>query len=149
MNWQVNDNKVLRDFAPKVEKEEVFHTSGYATAQSGTTIGSGASGIDLAKRQAIESQRKFIRGYNNSRIMSGLYGVRRAITTTPRTAGGTGAVSGTTGVASGTAGETASIARTTGLRGMVSSDARTTGIRGSSPVPPSGLRPQAPLRRVR
>lgn len=41
-------------------------------------MGAGGVRMDAAKRAAIEAQRKFVRGYQNARIMQSVYGVERA-----------------------------------------------------------------------
>ena len=77
--------KIAIDYAMKhVDKGEVFHSSGYAQAQSGGNMGT-AAGADasFAARQALEQQRKYIQGYRNSRIMNSFYGVQRAKNYTP------------------------------------------------------------------
>ena len=77
--------KIAIDYVMKhVDKGEVFHSSGYARAQSGGNMGA-VAGADasFAARQALEQQRKYIRGYRNSRIMNSFYGVQRAKNYTP------------------------------------------------------------------
>lgn len=49
--------------------KDIVHTSGYAKAQSGGNIG--AAGATLfSERQKIEQNRKFVRGYKNSKVIS-------------------------------------------------------------------------------
>src|SRR5574344_1211239 len=94
-SFNMNDNKILVNIANKnLSKEEVFHTSGAAKVQSGSDIGSGAHGISIEKRRAIEEQRKYTRNYQNSRIMSSTYALRKAQTYIPRTEGGRDALYG-------------------------------------------------------
>ena len=87
-------NRVMKE----QNKAEVFHTSGYAQAQSGAGMGAvGASKVDLAKREAFDQQRKLIQGYRNSKIMQGVRGMQRAQKFVPRTEGGVGALGSDSG----------------------------------------------------
>ncbi|MBQ6355207.1 hypothetical protein IJJ18_02195 [Candidatus Saccharibacteria bacterium] len=66
------------------DKSKVFHTSGYAASQNGANFGA-ASTESFAERRSVDENRKFVRGYNNSRILSSAYGVERARKYVPRT----------------------------------------------------------------
>lgn len=92
----MSTDKIIMKYATKNDKkEEVFHSSGYAQAQSGDSVGSGGiSGIDVAKREAFEQQRKMIKGYHNSKIMQGVKGLQHAKKFVPRTEGGVGGLGG-------------------------------------------------------
>ena len=75
----------------KDEKEDIFHSSAYAKAQSGASMGS-ASQQSFAERQRIEENRQVIRGYGASRVAnSAISGGPRAKTFTPPVGGGLGA----------------------------------------------------------
>ena len=52
----------------KTQTEDVLHSSAYAGAQNGESFGA-ASAESFRQRQSIEEQRKFVRGYRNSRII--------------------------------------------------------------------------------
>lgn len=54
----------------KDEKQDVFHSSGYAKVQSGNTIGA-ASTESYQVRVNVNQNRTRIRGYNDSRIVTG------------------------------------------------------------------------------
>lgn len=64
------------------DRQDFMHSSGYAKTQNGGSFGA-ASTESFAVRQSIEEQRKFIKGYRNSRIMNDFYGVQRAKTVRP------------------------------------------------------------------
>lgn len=75
----------------KDEKEDIFHSSAYAKAQSGASMGS-ASQQSFAERRRIEENRQVIRGYGASRVAnSAISGGPRAKTFTPPVGGGSGA----------------------------------------------------------
>ena len=73
------------------DKSKVFHSSGYARSQSGTSFGA-ASTESFAERRTVDENRKFVQRYNNARITNGAYGVERACRQIPRT-GTTGSTS--------------------------------------------------------
>ena len=83
--YMADKAKLTRRMMGKQNKREIFHTSGYAQAQSGENFG--AAGTEsFGARQSIEDRRKFVRGYNNARLVQGAYGgVEKARTYTPRT----------------------------------------------------------------
>ena len=128
-------DKILIKYAMRNDKKaEMFHTSGYAQVQSGAGLGSGAGGIDVAKREAFDQQRKMVKGYNNSKLMQGVRGVEHARKFVPRTEGGVGAIAGD-GVA--TSAESARIGRgDEAIRGgqvAVGGERSATGLRGGTP----------------
>ncbi|MDO4759263.1 MAG: hypothetical protein Q4A30_00550 [Candidatus Saccharibacteria bacterium] len=89
----MDKNRLARKFTMKDEtREEIFHSSGYARAQSGGAMGAAGDGMTLELRKQIDERRKYIKKYNNARIMQGAYGVERAKTYVPRTRGGWGNV---------------------------------------------------------
>jgi len=66
----------------KTQTADVLHTSAHAQAQNSESFGA-ASTESFAQRRTVEEQRKFVRGYNNSRIIGGAANVPRAKTFTP------------------------------------------------------------------
>lgn len=69
-------------YVMKDKKEDVFHSSAYAKAQNGASIGA-ASSESYAVRVKINSNRKMVGNYGSSRIASG------AINRAPKAAAGT------------------------------------------------------------
>lgn len=67
------------------DKAEIFHTSAYAQAQANEAIGAAAGTESFQVRQELENQRKFVRGYKDSKLMQGTFTARgeRAKTWTP------------------------------------------------------------------
>ena len=73
-----SSNKILRDYVMKDDKKsEIFHSSGYAEAQSGEKIGTASSGLSMAKRKALEEKRQFVQKYNNSGMLSESFSNRK------------------------------------------------------------------------
>lgn len=142
---QIMDNRLMRKFTIKEDKrEEFFHSSGYAQVQNGSGIGSGGVDMSLEARKALEEQRKYIKGYNNSKILQGAYGVQRAKTFVPRTGGGVGGLGEDRGGSGGMdrgAGKGVSAAGSGGFGGT------TRGSNGSlrGPVAP----PSTPVRAIK
>ena len=60
-------------------KADILHSSGYARVQNGQGLGA-AGADDFATRKTLDSQRKYIQKYKNSRIMNSYYGPQRART---------------------------------------------------------------------
>lgn len=56
-----------------------MHSSGYARTQSGGNLGA-AGAEDFATRKTLETQRKYVQKYKNSRLMNSYYGPQRART---------------------------------------------------------------------
>ena len=54
----------------KDKKEDIFHSSGYAKAQSGSSIGA-ASSESYQVRVNLSQRRRTVQGYNRSEIMAG------------------------------------------------------------------------------
>ena len=65
----------------KIKTKDALHSSGYAAVQNGANFGA-SSNLSFAERQKIEEERKFVRGYRNSRIASGVNGMPRPTTYT-------------------------------------------------------------------
>lgn len=71
-------SKLVAEYGMKHDRREnMMHSSGFATAQSGVNLGA-AAGETFAERQALDEKRKFVRRYSNSRIMNEFYGPERA-----------------------------------------------------------------------
>ena len=71
----VND-KILRDYVMKNDdKSEIFHTSGYAQAQSGANLGAAGGGdtASFAKRQALDAERQLVKNYRDTSLMQGAH----------------------------------------------------------------------------
>ena len=66
----------------KTQTADVAHTSAHAQAQNAGGFGA-VSAESFAVRRSVEEQRKFVRGYKNSRIIAGATTVARAKTYTP------------------------------------------------------------------
>ena len=66
------------------DKSEVFHSSGYARAQSGQNFGAAGSD-DFHSRQSVDNARKFVRSYNNARIINDAHAFDRVRSYIPRT----------------------------------------------------------------
>lgn len=63
------DNRFLK-YISKVDKGEVFHSSAYARAQNAGAIGA-ASTESFGRRMEINENRKKIKGYSDSKVVSG------------------------------------------------------------------------------
>lgn len=76
-----NKNPLLK-YMMKTQTPEVLHSSGYAKAQNKDSFGA-ASTETFTERQRIEEQRKFVRGYRNSRLATSATSGYRAKAYTP------------------------------------------------------------------
>ena len=70
-------------------KADIMHSSGYAKVQNGQGLGV-TSADDFATRKTLDSQRKYVQKYKNSRIMRNYYGAQRARTVEAQVERGTG-----------------------------------------------------------
>lgn len=78
----IQKNPFLK-YVMKDSKEDVFHSSAYAKAQNGATMGA-ASAETYQMRKSLEQNRQVVRGYQDSNIMKGVGGNGpRAKTYTP------------------------------------------------------------------
>ena len=79
----------------KDKKEDIFHSTAYAKAQSGAAMGA-VSAQGFAERQKMEQNRQVIQGYGASRIANSSIGSgpRAKTFTPPAPAGGTPAGAG-------------------------------------------------------
>jgi hypothetical protein len=62
--------RLILERVMKTQKDDVLHTSAHAQAQNAGNFGA-ASTETFGQRRSIDEQRKFVRGYYNSRIMNG------------------------------------------------------------------------------
>lgn len=60
-------NNPFLKYVMKEKKENIFHSSGYGKAQSGSTIGT-ASSESFAKRMEIDKNRQNIKKYSDSMV---------------------------------------------------------------------------------
>ena len=72
--------KIISNHLVKSDKKADFlHSSGYAKVQNSQGFGA-VSADDFATRKTLDSQRKYVQKYKNSRIMRSCYGAQRART---------------------------------------------------------------------
>ena len=64
-------SQILKKFVFKDNKEDYFHSSGYAKSQAGTNMGA-SSTESFEKRQKIDLKRKLVRRYDDSRVVNDL-----------------------------------------------------------------------------
>lgn len=68
-NFAMNDQSLARSFSVRDEdRDDFFHSSGYAGAQNEGRIGAASRGMTVEKRQELSENRKFIRGYENASL---------------------------------------------------------------------------------
>lgn len=73
-----SNDKILRDYVMKNDKKsEIFHSSGYAEAQNGSSIGTASTGLSMAERKALEKKRQFVAKYNTSEMLSETFSNRK------------------------------------------------------------------------
>lgn len=66
---RASSDKLLVKYAMKDDKkEEIFHSSGYARSQSGDNLGAAAGGETFSTRHSINDDRKYIKGYGDSKL---------------------------------------------------------------------------------
>ncbi|MBR0467841.1 hypothetical protein IJJ53_02970 [Candidatus Saccharibacteria bacterium] len=59
-------------YVAKEKKEDIFHSSEYGKAQSAGVVGT-ASTESFNERMKVEKNRQIVRGYNDSRVVTGAY----------------------------------------------------------------------------
>ena len=99
------------------DKSKIFHSSGYARSQNRGSFGV-TSGESFAERRTIDENRKFVRGYNNARVINDARAFDRVREYIPRTvaaqsgasAAGTAGATGATGASSHLAGAASHLA---------------------------------------
>ena len=68
-NFAMNDQSLARSFSVRDEdRDDFFHSSGYAGAQNEGRIGAASRGMTVEERQELSENRKFIRGYENASL---------------------------------------------------------------------------------
>lgn len=68
-NFAMNDQSLARAFSVRDEdRDDFFHSSGYAGAQNEGRIGAASRGMTVEERQELSENRKFIRGYENASL---------------------------------------------------------------------------------
>lgn len=80
----VDKRKLFSRVRGEKRAEDVLHSSGFARVQNGDNIGT-ASGESFDERRAIDEHRRFVKGYQNARLVRGAYTAERARTYVPRT----------------------------------------------------------------
>lgn len=68
-NFAMNDQSLARSFSVRDEdRDDFFHSSGYAGAQNEGRIGAASRGMTVEERQELSENRRFIRGYENASL---------------------------------------------------------------------------------
>lgn len=68
-NFAMNDQSLARSFSVRDEdRDDFFHSSGYAGAQNEGRIGEASRGMTVEERQELSENRKFVRGYENASL---------------------------------------------------------------------------------
>lgn len=115
-NFAMNDQSLARSFSVRDEdRDDFFHSSGYAGAQNEGRIGAASRGMTVEERQELSENRKFVRGYENASLAAQVASAReRNISMFER---GRGAENGGNGFSAGSNG-TGSISDTGSPRDM-------------------------------
>lgn len=70
-DFALNDQELARSFSLRDDnREEFFHSSGYAEGQNSSKIGTASFGKTVAERQNLNENRRFVRGYENASLSS-------------------------------------------------------------------------------
>lgn len=70
-DFALNDQELARSFSLRDNnRDEFFHSSGYADAQNSGKIGAASLGKTVAERQDLNESRRFVRGYENAGLNS-------------------------------------------------------------------------------
>ncbi len=68
-NFAMNDQSLARSFSVRDEdRDNFFHSSGYAETQNEGRIGAASRGMTVEERQELSENRKFVRGYENASL---------------------------------------------------------------------------------
>lgn len=128
-NFAMNDQSLARSFSVRDEdRDDFFHSSGYAGAQNEGRIGAASRGMTVEERQELSENRKFIRGYENASLAAQVASAReRNISMFER---GRGAENGGNGFSAGSNGA-GSISDTGSPRGMSGASGLSGGNAGS------------------
>ena len=125
----MNDQSLARSFSVRDEdRDDFFHSSGYAGAQNEGRIGAASRGMTVEERQELSENRKFVRGYENASLAAQVASAReRNISMFER---GRGAENGGNGFSAGSNGA-GSISDTGSPRGMSGASGLSGGNAGS------------------
>ena len=128
-NFAMNDQSLARSFSVRDEdRDDFFHSSGYAGAQNEGRIGAASRGMTVEERQELSENRKFVRGYENASLAAQVASAReRNISMFER---GRGAENGGNGFSAGSNGA-GSISDTGSPRGMSGASGLSGGNAGS------------------
>lgn len=128
-NFAMNDQSLARSFSVRDEdRDDFFHSSGYAGAQNEGRIGAASRGMTVEERQELSENRKFVRGYENASLAAQVASAReRNISMFER---GRGAENGGNGFSAGSNGA-GSISDTGSPRGMSGASGLSGGNSGS------------------
>ena len=70
-DFALNNQELARSFSLRDNnRDEFFHSSGYADAQNSGKIGAASLGKTVAERQDLNESRRFVRGYENAGLNS-------------------------------------------------------------------------------
>ena len=68
-NFAMNDQSLARSFSVRDgDRDDFFHSSGYAETQNEGRIGAASRGMTVEERQELSENRKFVRGYENASL---------------------------------------------------------------------------------
>lgn len=128
-NFAMNDQSLARSFSVRDEdRDDFFHSSGYAETQNEGRIGAASRGMTVEERQELSENRKFVRGYENASLAAQVASAReRNISMFER---GRGAENGGDGFSAGSNGA-GSISDTGSPRGMSGASGLSGGNAGS------------------
>lgn len=128
-NFAMNDQSLARSFSVRDEdRDNFFHSSGYAETQNEGRIGAASRGMTVEERQELSENRKFVRGYENASLAAQVASAReRNISMFER---GRGAENGGNGFSAGSNGA-GSISDTGSPRGMSGASGLSGGNAGS------------------
>lgn len=128
-NFAMNDQSLARSFSVRDEdRDDFFHSSGYAGAQNEGRIGAASRGMTVEERQELSENRRFVRGYENASLAAQVASAReRNISMFER---GRGAENGGNGFSAGSNGA-GSISDTGSPRGMSGASGLSGGNAGS------------------
>lgn len=128
-NFAMNDQSLARSFSVRDEdRDDFFHSSGYAETQNEGRIGAASRGMTVEERQELSENRKFVRGYENASLATQVASAReRNISMFER---GRGAENGGNGFSAGSNGA-GSISDTGSPRGMSGASGLSGGNAGS------------------
>jgi len=102
-NFAMNDQSLARSFSVRGdERDDFFHSSTYGGAQNGGRIGTAANGKSVEKRQDLDENRQYVRGYESATLSSRIAMARQRVASTG--GGRLGGVNGEIGSSGGQVG---------------------------------------------